>query len=194
MSFWPGNFFLPAYLHSIQGALQYTAAPSPIDHISDISTYPGAAPHLAVLHLHCTNPGTGHIQLFREQPPRPSPTMPDSQIDLFWSSLFIQTVMKYIWYNHQPVPHVCRQTANKNARKLRVSEFVSSCGPLVSLVSWGGDEVSSDSWCDWLSTEMPLYIMSCIFTMLQGLTRAVTCLLLLLSIKMYPQLGEQRRL
>ena len=26
--------------------------------------------------------------------------------------------------------------------------------------------------------------------MLQGLTRAVTCLLLLLSIKMYPQLGE----
>ena len=119
--------------------------------------------------------------------------MPDSQIDLFWSSLFIQTVMKYIWYNHQPVPHVCRQTANKNARKLRVSEFVSSCGPLVSLVSWGGDEDSSDSWCDWLSTEMPLYIMSCIFTtplMLQGLTRAVTCLLLLLSIKMYPQLGE----
>ena len=123
--------------------------------------------------------------------------MPDSQIDLFWSSLFIQTVMKYIWYNHQPVPHVCRQTANKNARKLRVSEFVSSCGPLVSLVSWGGDEDSSDSWCDWLSTEMPLYIMSCIFTtplMLQGLTRAVTCLLLLLSIKMYPQLGEHRGL
>ena len=39
--------------------------------------------------------------------------------------------------------------------------------------------------------------MSCIFTtplMLQGLTRAVTCLLLLLSIKMYPQLGEQRGL
>ena len=28
--------------------------------------------------------------------------------------------------------------------------------------------------------------------MLQGLTRAVTCLLLLLSIKMYPQLGEHR--
>ena len=30
--------------------------------------------------------------------------------------------------------------------------------------------------------------------MLQGLTRAVTCLLLLLSIKMYPQLGEHRGL
>ena len=37
--------------------------------------------------------------------------------------------------------------------------------------------------------------MSCIFPtplILQGLTRAVTCLLLLLSIKMYPQLGEDR--